>query len=150
MWIILHLMLTSKLLPWVQLFTLHLLWDFFFNIKFVIGNLWSLVQIFRWLVAIRFLIICVWNFFCRKVNEYFPSPIALSWKASGPESYNATGDNRQGTLVFPKGNPIPSVKPLTFYRSGKFFVDVHYADVRDLQTPSKISTYMVIGQQNCS
>ncbi|XXG48712.1 hypothetical protein AAC387_Pa02g3084 [Persea americana] len=78
-----------------------------------------------------------------QVNEKFPFPIALSWRASGPESYNATGDNRQGTLVFPKGNPIPSVKPLTFYRSGKFFVDVHYADVRDLQTPSKISTYML-------
>lgn len=78
-----------------------------------------------------------------QVNEKFPFPIALSWKASGPESHNATGDNQQGTLVFPKGNPIPSVKALPFYRSGNFFVDVHYADVRDLQAPSKISTYMI-------
>lgn len=116
---------------------------FFFYIKFVIGNLWSLVQVFRWLVASRFLIICVWKFFCQKVNEYFPFPIALSWKGSAPETQDGAGDHQQSTVVFPKGSPIPCVKALTFYRSCTFSVDVHYADVSKLQEPSKISSYTV-------
>ena len=52
-------------------------------------------------------------------------------------------ENQQQTIVFPKGNVIPSVKALTFYRSGTFTVDVQYADVSELQAPSKISTYTV-------
>lgn len=78
-----------------------------------------------------------------KVNESFPFSIALSWKGSAPEAQNETGDNQQSTTVFPKGNPIPSVKALTFYRSGTFTVDVQYADVSELQAPAKISTYTV-------
>ena len=78
------------------------------------------------------------------MNESFPFAIALSWKGSAPDAQNGAADNQQSTIVFPKGNPIPSVKALTFYRSGTFTVDVHYADVSELQAPAKISTYTVI------
>lgn len=79
-----------------------------------------------------------------KVNESFPFSIALSWKGAAPDTQNGAADNQQSTIVFPKGNPIPSVKALTFYRSGTFSVDVQYADVGELQAPAKISTYTVI------
>ncbi|CAA0837237.1 Heat shock 70 kDa protein 14 [Striga hermonthica] len=78
-----------------------------------------------------------------QVNESFPFPIALSWKGSSAEAQNGVGENQQSTTVFPKGNPIPSVKALTFYRSGTFSVDVHYADVSELQAPAEISTYTI-------
>ncbi|XP_038693623.1 heat shock 70 kDa protein 15-like [Tripterygium wilfordii] len=78
-----------------------------------------------------------------QVNESFPFQIALSWKGSAPEAQNGAGDNQQSTIVFSKGNPIPSVKALTFYRSGTFTVDVQYADVSELQAPAKISTYTI-------
>lgn len=81
-----------------------------------------------------------------KVNESFPFSISLSWKGSAPEAQNETVDNQQSTVVFPKGNPIPSVKALTFYRSGTFTVDVQYADVSELQAPAKISSYTVSSQ----
>ncbi|KDO51188.1 hypothetical protein CISIN_1g003056mg [Citrus sinensis] len=68
-----------------------------------------------------------------QVNESFPFSISLSWKGSAPEAQNETGDNQQSTTVFPKGNPIPSVKALTFYRSGTFTVDVQYADVSEFE-----------------
>ncbi|XP_043723280.1 heat shock 70 kDa protein 15-like isoform X2 [Telopea speciosissima] len=76
-----------------------------------------------------------------QVNENFPSPIALSWKGSAPDSQIGSANHQQSTIVFPKGNPLPSVKALTFYRSGTFTIDVHYADVSELQAPAKISTY---------
>ncbi|BFG24526.1 hypothetical protein CerSpe_108000 [Prunus speciosa] len=78
-----------------------------------------------------------------QVNESFPFSIALSWKGSGPDTQNGAADNNQNTIVFPKGNPIPSIKALTFYRSGTFSVDVQYADVSDLQAPAKISAYTI-------
>ncbi|XP_071725016.1 heat shock 70 kDa protein 15-like [Rutidosis leptorrhynchoides] len=78
-----------------------------------------------------------------RVKEIFPFSIALSWKGSGPDSQNGSTDNQQSTIVFPKGNVIPSVKALTFYRSGTFAVDVHYADAAELQMPPKISTYTI-------
>ncbi|KAJ4718159.1 putative Heat shock 70 kDa protein [Melia azedarach] len=78
-----------------------------------------------------------------QVNESFPFSISLSWKGSAPEAQNETVDNQQSTVVFPKGNPIPSVKALTFYRSGTFTVDVQYADVSELQAPAKISSYTI-------
>ncbi|CAI9753811.1 unnamed protein product [Fraxinus pennsylvanica] len=78
-----------------------------------------------------------------QVNESFPFPIALSWKGSAPDTQNGAVDNQQITVVFPKGNPIPSMKALTFYRSGTFTIDVQYADVSELQAPAKISTYMI-------
>ncbi|KAL1551499.1 heat shock 70 kDa protein 15-like [Salvia divinorum] len=78
-----------------------------------------------------------------QVNESFPFSIALSWKGSAPDTQNGATDNQQSTVVFPKGNPIPSVKALTFYRSGTFTVDVQYADANDLHAPPKISTYTI-------
>ncbi|CAI9114100.1 OLC1v1014740C1 [Oldenlandia corymbosa var. corymbosa] len=75
-----------------------------------------------------------------QVNESFPFPIALAWNAQ--DSQNGA-DSQQSTIVFPKGNPIPSVKVLTFYRTGTFAVDVQYADVSELQAPAKISTYTI-------
>ncbi|KAK1376022.1 Heat shock 70 kDa protein 14 [Heracleum sosnowskyi] len=78
-----------------------------------------------------------------QVNESFPFTIALSWKGAAQDAQNGTADNQQSTIVFPKGNSIPSVKALTFYRSGTFAVDVHYADVSELQAPAKISTYTI-------
>ncbi|GAB4850195.1 hypothetical protein Ancab_029489 [Ancistrocladus abbreviatus] len=77
-----------------------------------------------------------------QVNDTFPFSIALSWKGSAPETQNGADDSQQ-TIVFPKGNPIPSVKALTFYRSGTFTVDVQYADISGLQVPAKISTYTI-------
>jgi heat shock protein 4 len=78
-----------------------------------------------------------------RVNESFPFSIALSWKGSAPDNQNGSADNQQSTIVFPKGNVIPSVKALTFYRPGTFTVDVQYADAADLQIPAKISTYTI-------
>ncbi|KAL6497042.1 hypothetical protein OROGR_028971 [Orobanche gracilis] len=78
-----------------------------------------------------------------QVNESFPFPIALSWKVISPDTQNGAVDNKQSTIVFPKGNPIPSVKALTFYRSGTFTIDVQYADVSELQAPTRISTYTI-------
>lgn len=81
---------------------------------------------------------------CVQVNESFPFPIALTWKASAGDAQNgASGDNLQSTVVFPKGNPIPSMKALTFYRSQTFGLDVQYSDVSELQAPAKISHYTV-------
>ncbi|KAI8019066.1 Heat shock 70 kDa protein 15 [Camellia lanceoleosa] len=78
-----------------------------------------------------------------QVNESFPFPIDLSWKGAAPDTQNGVADDQQSTLVFPKGNPIPSIKALTFYRSGTFTIDVQYADVSELQAPAKISTYTI-------
>ncbi|KAG8053154.1 hypothetical protein GUJ93_ZPchr0001g31131 [Zizania palustris] len=72
-----------------------------------------------------------------QVNEGFPFSIAMSWK---PDSHN--GDNQQ-TVVFPEGNPMPSIKALTFYRSNTFMVDVTYVDTGDLQITPRISTYTI-------
>ncbi|MBA0712914.1 hypothetical protein Golax_011985 [Gossypium laxum] len=76
-----------------------------------------------------------------QVNESFPFPISLSWKGSVPDAEN--GEAEQEQLVFPKGNPIPSVKAVTFHKTSTFSVDVQYSDVSDLQAPAKISTYMI-------
>ncbi|CAK7356663.1 unnamed protein product [Dovyalis caffra] len=78
-----------------------------------------------------------------QVHEYFPFSIAVSWKGAAPDSQNGTADNQQCTIVFPKGNPIPSIKALTFYRSGTFSIDVQYTDVSELQASVKISTYTI-------
>ncbi|KAK3140544.1 hypothetical protein QOZ80_5AG0402430 [Eleusine coracana subsp. coracana] len=72
-----------------------------------------------------------------QVNEGFPFSIALSWK---PDSQNNTPHQ---TVVFPKGNPIPSVKALAFCRSNTFEVDVLYVDTGDSQIAQKISAYTI-------
>ncbi|XP_073141076.1 heat shock 70 kDa protein 14-like [Henckelia pumila] len=84
-----------------------------------------------------------------QVNDSFPFPISLAWKSTASDMQNGAVDNQQSTIVFPKGNPIPSVKALTFYRSATFTVDVQYADVNELQAPTKISTY-TIGPFQCT
>ncbi|TYJ17979.1 hypothetical protein E1A91_A09G090400v1 [Gossypium mustelinum] len=76
-----------------------------------------------------------------QVNESFPFPISLSWKGSVPDAQNGGAEQEQ--LVFPKGNPIPSVKAVTFHKTSTFSVDVQYSDVSDLQAPAKISTYTI-------
>jgi hypothetical protein len=81
-----------------------------------------------------------------QVHECFPFSIAVSWKGGALDSQNGAADHQQGTIVFPKGNPIPSIKALTFYRSGTFSIDVQYSDVSELQAPAKISTYTVRSQ----
>ncbi|CAI9773628.1 unnamed protein product [Fraxinus pennsylvanica] len=78
-----------------------------------------------------------------QVNESFPFPIALSWKVSAADTQNGAVDNQQSTIVFPTGNPIPSVRPLTFYTSGTFVVHVQHADVSELKAPTKINTYTI-------
>ncbi|XP_072959958.1 heat shock 70 kDa protein 15-like [Typha angustifolia] len=78
-----------------------------------------------------------------KVHESFPFPIALSWKGSAPDTESGATEHQQSTVVFPKGNTIPSIKALTFYRSNTFTVDIAYADIGDLQIPAKISTYTI-------
>ncbi|KFK42397.1 hypothetical protein AALP_AA2G250600 [Arabis alpina] len=78
-----------------------------------------------------------------QVHESFPFSISLAWKGAASDGQNGGAENQQSTIVFPKGNPIPSIKALTFYRSGTFSVDVQYADVTELQAPPKISTYTI-------
>ncbi|OIW17137.1 hypothetical protein TanjilG_27291 [Lupinus angustifolius] len=79
-----------------------------------------------------------------QVNESFPFSISLSWKGSAPDAQDSGPDSQLSTLVFPKGNSIPSIKALTFYRSETFSVDVQYGgDMSGLQTPTKISTYTI-------
>lgn len=79
-----------------------------------------------------------------KVHESFPFPIALSWKGSGTDSQNGGTEKQQSTVVFPKGNPLPSVKAITFFRYSTFTVDAVHTDSSDVQVPAKISTYTVI------
>ncbi|XP_076902725.1 heat shock 70 kDa protein 15-like [Bidens hawaiensis] len=78
-----------------------------------------------------------------QVQESFPFSIALTWKGSAQDPQNGNVENQQSSIIFPKGNGIPSVKALTFYRTGTFPVDVQYADVSELQAPPKISTYTI-------
>ncbi|KAK8674673.1 hypothetical protein V6N13_032779 [Hibiscus sabdariffa] len=80
------------------------------------------------------------NLYGFKVNESFPFSISLLWKGSSSDSQNGV---EQQQLIFPKGNSIPSVKAVTFYKRSSFSVDVQYSDVSDLQIPPKISTYTI-------
>ncbi|KAK8963575.1 Heat shock 70 kDa protein 15 [Platanthera guangdongensis] len=77
------------------------------------------------------------------VHESFPFSIAMSWKGPSNDSENGALDHQHIAIVFPKGNLIPGVKTVTFYRCSTFFVDVVYANIIDPCIPSKISTYMV-------
>ncbi|CAN1836434.1 Heat shock 70 kDa protein 14 [Linum perenne] len=78
-----------------------------------------------------------------QVHESFPFSIALAWKGAAPDTQNGAADNQQSTLVFPRGNPLPSIKALTFYRPSTFSVDVQYADTDGLLAPTKISSYTI-------
>ncbi|WVZ96788.1 hypothetical protein U9M48_042381 [Paspalum notatum var. saurae] len=72
-----------------------------------------------------------------QVNDGFPFSVALSWKSDSQDGAP------QQTVVFPRGNAIPSTKALTFYRSSAFEVDVLYMDNGDAQIAQKISTYTI-------
>ncbi|XP_002986462.2 heat shock 70 kDa protein 14 [Selaginella moellendorffii] len=76
-----------------------------------------------------------------EVQDSFPFPIALSWKGPAPESE----DDNPNSIVFVKGNLIPSTKMLTFFRSGTFAIDVMYADTSELPAGvgPKISTFTI-------
>jgi heat shock protein 4 len=78
------------------------------------------------------------------VQDSFPFPIALSWKGPAPES-DGGEEASPNSIVFVKGNPIPSTKMLTFYRSGTFSIDVLYVDTSELPplTTPKISTFTI-------
>ncbi|KAJ0977863.1 hypothetical protein J5N97_013337 [Dioscorea zingiberensis] len=83
----------------------------------------------------------------KDVNDSFPFSIALSWKGSASDSQNGAADNQQRTLVFPKGNPVPSTKSSYLFRTGTFSVDVIYSEVNDLQVPAQISTYTMLEEE---
>jgi heat shock protein 4 len=82
--------------------------------------------------------------FLYQVQDSFPFPIALSWKGSAPESEGGE-ETSSNSVVFVKGNPIPSTKLLTFFRSGTFTIDALYADTSELPpgTAAKISSFQV-------
>ncbi|KAJ7299180.1 hypothetical protein O6H91_Y285900 [Diphasiastrum complanatum] len=78
-----------------------------------------------------------------EVQDAFPFPIGLSWKGSAPESEE--DQSYSNSIVFIKGNPVPSTKLLTFYRSGTFVFDTLYADTSELPpgTSPKISSFSI-------
>ncbi|KAH0652939.1 hypothetical protein KY285_031950 [Solanum tuberosum] len=71
------------------------------------------------------------------------SILSPTFKGPAPGAQNGALKNHQFTIVFSKENPIPSVKALTFYRSGIFTIHVQYVDVSKLQAPTKINTYTI-------
>lgn len=82
-----------------------------------------------------------------EVQDAFPFSICLAWKGAAPESEEggSHGEASCNSIVFPKGNAVPSTKMLTFYRSGTFHIDALYGDLHDLPpgTPQKINTFTV-------
>eukprot|EP01018_Ginkgo_biloba_P010427 Gb_20168 [translate_table: standard] len=80
-----------------------------------------------------------------QVQDSFPFSIALSWKGPASESDEGSIATQSNSILFPRGNPIPSTKVLTFYRAGTFSIDALYADTKDLPlgTSSKISTFTI-------
>ncbi|XP_074312551.1 heat shock 70 kDa protein 15-like [Silene latifolia] len=78
-----------------------------------------------------------------QVNESFPFPISMSWKGVATEGQNGATEGEQSTVVIPKGTPIPSLKAVTIMRSGTLVVNLHYADVSELQAPAQISSYTI-------
>ncbi|GLJ18034.1 hypothetical protein SUGI_0318230 [Cryptomeria japonica] len=73
-----------------------------------------------------------------KVQESFPFSIALSWKGS-----TETEDSGpQYSIVFPKGNAVPSMKAVTIFRPGTFTLDVLYAPPSQVRV-QQISSYTI-------
>lgn len=69
-----------------------------------------------------------------QVEDSFPFSIALRWE--GPaltlEADEGCVPIQSNDVIFPKGNPIPSNKMLTFYRASTFSLAAVYADMKDL------------------
>lgn len=66
-----------------------------------------------------------------EVQDSFPFPIGLSWKGAAPET-EGEEEVSSNNVVFVKGNPVPSTKLLTFYRSSTFSIDAFYAETSEL------------------
>ncbi|KAJ9537815.1 hypothetical protein OSB04_030548 [Centaurea solstitialis] len=80
-----------------------------------------------------------------QVQEISPFPIALKRRCFTTIQhyhFEEKGDLER-YIVFPRGNPIPSVKAWVFYESRTFNLDVQYADASELQAPAKISTFTI-------
>ncbi|KAL1551498.1 heat shock 70 kDa protein 14-like [Salvia divinorum] len=76
-----------------------------------------------------------------QVIESFPFSIVLEWTMAAPDgTQTGAADMRQTTVVFYPGNPMPSLKALTFYRSGTFTIDLYYIDGSG---PLNLSTYTI-------
>lgn len=58
-----------------------------------------------------------------EVLDMNPFPIALTWERDGASTTQ---------VLFPRGNPLPSLKMLTFTRSQPFTVTAHYTDEADI------------------
>ncbi|KAJ9537240.1 hypothetical protein OSB04_029973 [Centaurea solstitialis] len=77
-----------------------------------------------------------------QVQESFPLPISMTWSGLAQDSQFKMIDQQLSHTVFLKGDPIPSVKALTYSTTRTFTImDVRYADVTGLQPPPMISTY---------
>jgi heat shock protein 4 len=79
-----------------------------------------------------------------EVQDSFPFPIGLSWKGAAPET-EGEEEVSSNNVVFVKGNPVPSTKLLTFYRSSTFAIDAFYADTADLppNMAARIATFTI-------
>lgn len=73
-----------------------------------------------------------------QVQDSFPFSIGFS-SDKGPIGTGSNG------MLFPKGQPIPSIKILTFQRSSLFRLEAFYANQNELPpgVPSKISSFTV-------
>uniref|UniRef100_A0A0D6QY02 Uncharacterized protein n=1 Tax=Araucaria cunninghamii TaxID=56994 RepID=A0A0D6QY02_ARACU len=80
-----------------------------------------------------------------QVQDSFPFSVALCWKGPASEADEGSVATQPNSVLFRKGNPIPSTKMLTFFRNGTFTLDAVYADTKDLppRTPSLISTFII-------
>lgn len=82
-----------------------------------------------------------------EVQDVLPFSISLAWEGSGPDPEGGvppTGD-QSCSIIFPEGNPIPSTKMLTFYRSGTFTLGAVYTDMHNLPlgTHQKINAFTI-------
>lgn len=81
-----------------------------------------------------------------QVQDAFPFSISLAWKGSAPElDEGEHAEAQTSKVIFPRGNSVPSIKIVTFYRSSTFNIDVLYTEMHDLPpgTSQKISTFTV-------
>ncbi|KAG0585213.1 hypothetical protein M758_3G267900 [Ceratodon purpureus] len=79
-----------------------------------------------------------------EVQDSFPFAIGLSWKGAAPET-EGEEEVSSNNVVFVKGNPVPSTKLLTFYRSSTFAIDAFYAETGELppNMSPRIATFTI-------
>eukprot|EP00898_Chlorokybus_atmophyticus_P007497 jgi/Chlat1/7749/Chrsp66S07221 len=75
-----------------------------------------------------------------EVIDVYPYSVSFTWTNSGD-----AGNALSTTVVFPKGNPIPSTKMLTFYRNDPFTIEAHYTDPKELPegVTARIGTFHI-------